>query len=181
MSGSSELLNKFKKLESKDFRHGYVRSHVRIGIATQIKLLRNQAGMTQTDLASAIGTKQAVISRLEDPDGGPVNLSTLLKIAKALDVGLVAKFAPFSKFLDEAKKITPAELTVTNFTEEYTKIQKDNVKSVLSFIAQFHVKPAAKTGYQKINDITHHADDITLPIYEPCRESQLTYTSGWRK
>lgn len=181
MLGTSELISKFKKLESKNFRHAYMNDHIRIGIATQIKLLRIKAGMTQADLADAIGSKQAVISRLEDPDGGSVNLSTLLKIAKAFDVSLISKFVPFSKFLDEAKKITPAELTATNFTEEYTKIQEDSVKSVLSFITQFDVKPATKIGYQITNDITHPADDITLPIYEPCGKIHSIYKSGWRK
>jgi len=179
MFGTSELISKFKKLESKNFRHAYMNDHIRIGIATQIKLMRIKAGMTQADLANAIGSKQAVISRLEDPDGGSVNLSTLLKIAKAFDVSLISKFVPFSKFLDESKKITPTELAATNFTEEYTNIQADSMKSVFDFIKQFDVKPAAKIGYQKIDDMTCFVDDITNPMYEPYRKVQHT-NRGWR-
>lgn len=48
---------------------------------------RMKRGWSQTDLAEAIGSRQPVISRLEQGDGNP-SLSTLQKIAKALDLSL---------------------------------------------------------------------------------------------
>jgi hypothetical protein len=70
-----------------------------------------------------------VISRLEDPECGSVNLNTLLKIAKAFDVSLIAKFVPFSKFLEEAKNISPEVLTAKNFTDERDAIKVEYFRS----------------------------------------------------
>lgn len=48
---------------------------------------RIKRGWSQTDLASAIGSRQPVISRLERGDSNP-SLQTLSRIAKALDLSL---------------------------------------------------------------------------------------------
>jgi ribosome-binding protein aMBF1 (putative translation factor) len=48
---------------------------------------RVKRGWSQTELAEAIGSRQPVISRLEQGNGNP-SLLTLQKIAKALDLSL---------------------------------------------------------------------------------------------
>lgn len=48
---------------------------------------RINRGWSQTQLAEAIGSRQPVISRLEQGNGNP-SLSTLQKIAKALNLSL---------------------------------------------------------------------------------------------
>jgi ribosome-binding protein aMBF1 (putative translation factor) len=48
---------------------------------------RIKRGWSQTELAKAVGSRQPVISRLERGEGNP-SLSTLHKIAKALDLSL---------------------------------------------------------------------------------------------
>lgn len=48
---------------------------------------RIKRGWSQTELAKAVGSRQPVISRLERGEGNP-SLSTLQKIAKALDLSL---------------------------------------------------------------------------------------------
>lgn len=48
---------------------------------------RINRGWSQTQLAEAIGSRQPVISRLEQGNGNP-SLSTLHKIAKALNLSL---------------------------------------------------------------------------------------------
>lgn len=55
-----------------------------------VKTIINQRikrGWSQTELAKAVGSRQPVISRLERGEGNP-SLSTLQKIAKALDLSL---------------------------------------------------------------------------------------------
>jgi transcriptional regulator with XRE-family HTH domain len=54
-------------------------------IARTISELREQAGMSQKELADKIGTTQSVISRLEDSDYDGHSLSMLSRIAKALN------------------------------------------------------------------------------------------------
>ena len=156
MIGTSELISKFAKLENKNYRHAYMSDHVRVGIASQIKLLRTKANLTQSDLAKLIGTKQAVISRLEDPDSGAVNLNTLFKIAKAFDVGLVAKFASFGKFLDEAQNVAPADLTAKNFSEERETLQVEYNKDIMNLVANvIYRNKRSITGEFKFMSITN--------------------------
>ena len=57
-------------------------------IAVQIFEARRKAEMSQTELANRIGTKQSVISRLEDCDYDAHSLSMLKKIAKATGMKL---------------------------------------------------------------------------------------------
>src|SRR5215470_9590876 len=52
-----------------------------LGIGSQLRLHRRQAGLTQLELARQMGTSQAVVARMEK--GGNVNLST---VGRALSV-----------------------------------------------------------------------------------------------
>jgi transcriptional regulator with XRE-family HTH domain len=49
---------------------------------------RNQLRMSQSQLARTVGTRQPAISRLERGDFNNVTLSTLIKVADALDLDL---------------------------------------------------------------------------------------------
>jgi len=54
-------------------------------VARMIYDLRKEAGLTQKELATRIGTTQSVISRLEDADYGGHSLSMLSRIAASLN------------------------------------------------------------------------------------------------
>jgi ribosome-binding protein aMBF1 (putative translation factor) len=56
--------------------------------------VRKQAGLTQSQLAEAIGTTQSVIARLEDADYEGHSLSMLTRIASALNQKLEIKMSP---------------------------------------------------------------------------------------
>ena len=56
-------------------------------ISADLIRLRLDENMTQTDLAEESGLKQSAIARLESEEVLP-NLSTLLKLAKALDANI---------------------------------------------------------------------------------------------
>ena len=71
-----------------------------IKIAEMIYAARKQAGLTQTELAEAIGTKQQVISQLESADYEGHSLSILERIAKALDSHVEIRFV-----LNEAETV----------------------------------------------------------------------------
>ncbi len=76
-----------RKLQNPDFRAAYDAEDKRIELVLQIIKLRQQRGMTQADLAKAIGTRQANVSRLERFDTN-LTLGTLEKVAEALGVKL---------------------------------------------------------------------------------------------
>lgn len=54
-------------------------------VAMQITSLRNQAGLSQKELARILGTSQQQISRLESPSYEGHSLSTLRRVAEALN------------------------------------------------------------------------------------------------
>jgi ribosome-binding protein aMBF1 (putative translation factor) len=80
-----------RKLQSPEFRAAYDAEDTRIALVLQIIKLRQERGMTQADLAKAIGTRQANVSRLERFDAN-LTLGTLEKVARALGVNLEIGF-----------------------------------------------------------------------------------------
>ena len=76
-----------RKLQNPEFRAAYEAEDKRIELVLQIIKLRQQRGMTQADLAKAIGTRQANVSRLERFDAN-LTLGTLEKVARALGASL---------------------------------------------------------------------------------------------
>ena len=63
-------------------------------VARLIYEARTRAGLTQTQLAELIDTKQPVIARLEDADYERHSLSMLQRIAEALGQRLEVSFVP---------------------------------------------------------------------------------------
>ena len=63
-------------------------------VAQAIYDARREAGLTQTDLADLIGTKQPVISQLENADYGGHSLSMVKRIADVLGKRFEIRFIP---------------------------------------------------------------------------------------
>ena len=66
----------------------------RLEIAQKIYELRTRANLTQQELAHRIGSKQSVISRLEDADYNGYTLKMLDKIAEAVHCYVKVEFVP---------------------------------------------------------------------------------------
>ncbi|MFN0302784.1 MAG: helix-turn-helix transcriptional regulator [Burkholderiales bacterium] len=65
-----------------------------VRIAEMIYQVREAAGLTQTQLATLVGTTQSVISRLEDADYEGHSLPMLKRIGDALHQRLEVRFVP---------------------------------------------------------------------------------------
>ncbi len=63
-------------------------------VARLIYKVRKAAGLTQTELAELIGSKQPVIARLEDADYEGHSLTMLQRIAVALNQRVEINFVP---------------------------------------------------------------------------------------
>jgi ribosome-binding protein aMBF1 (putative translation factor) len=63
-------------------------------VAQMIYDARTEAGLTQQELAKAVGTTQSVISQLESAEYQGHSLSMLQRIAKALNRRVEVRFAP---------------------------------------------------------------------------------------
>ena len=70
--------------DSPELRRLTEEAHVNAAVAQLIYEARNKAGLSQAQLAERIGTRQSVVSRLEDADYEGHSLSMLHRIAVAL-------------------------------------------------------------------------------------------------
>lgn len=71
----------------------FLDAQAKLFIPLQIRMMRKRYGWSQAQLAKKSGQTQGVISRAENPRKG-ITVSTLLKIAAALDTELSVQFVP---------------------------------------------------------------------------------------
>jgi len=81
-----------EQMENADFRQRWNAGEPAFQIAQQLIGYRLQNGLTQKQLAEKIGTSQSAIARIESFDYGRVTLSTLQRIADALNLDLKVQF-----------------------------------------------------------------------------------------
>lgn len=93
-----------EKLTDRKYRRSFFWAQTASQIAKQLINLRKRRGMSQKDVADAIGTKQPAISRAERADYENWNLATLRNIADALDARLLVTIEPSEDILPEYNK-----------------------------------------------------------------------------
>lgn len=109
-----------ESLKNKEYRDEYVSAGIDVGIAFQIKALREQQqpkSWTQTDLATRANMHQERIHELEDPSHSPT-IRTLKKLAAAFDVGLIVRFVPFSDLVKWDINLSAKSLEIPSFEQE---------------------------------------------------------------
>lgn len=72
-----------RKERDAEFANGYDEGYENFKIGVLFQLSREQAGMTQEEVARRMGTKKSAISRIEN-HAEDIRLSTLRKYAKAI-------------------------------------------------------------------------------------------------
>jgi ribosome-binding protein aMBF1 (putative translation factor) len=82
-------LNLSQKISDPRFSRSFHTEFNRLMLAHRITELREKRGLSQEDLARLVGTTQASIARLENPNYRNYSVKTLERIATALDVRLV--------------------------------------------------------------------------------------------
>jgi ribosome-binding protein aMBF1 (putative translation factor) len=78
--------------ESPELRQLTEAARINAAVAQLIFDARNKAGLSQAELAQKVGTRQSVISRLEDADYDGHSLSMLQRIALALGKQISIEF-----------------------------------------------------------------------------------------
>lgn len=94
-----DLLRGMTKAE----RDAFTEMTLKLWLPSQIRDLRIARGWTQQELAERAGLTQVTISKLETSTQGYPTMQTLKRIASALDVALVARFASFSEIAREGE------------------------------------------------------------------------------
>ena len=128
MSEKSELIAKLKT--NKKTRESYVRAKINVNLPSQIRALRLRRGMKQEDLAREAEMMQPRISAMECPGATKFNLETLIRLAAALRVGLIVKFATFTEMLQWENKFSQDTFNVATIDEDIEF--KDEQQSVAS-------------------------------------------------
>ncbi len=91
MSDLKKYINK-RKASNPVFTEGFDEGYENFRIGVMLKQARLEAGLTQDEIANAIGTRKTAISRLEN-HVQDVKLSTVEKYAKALGKHLEIRIA----------------------------------------------------------------------------------------
>ena len=107
-----------KSFNDPEYRHQFVEEEINVGIAFQIRALRNRQNLKQDDLAKLLGGKQSLVSAWENPNYGKYTLTTLKDLAKAFDVGLLVRFVPFSTLVDWTVNLSNDAIAPSSFSEE---------------------------------------------------------------
>lgn len=135
LTSSMGLLKRLRR--GKEARAAFVSSHLNKTIAFQLRAIRERQDLTQQQLAELTGMNQNAISRLESEWYGKPTISTLKRVANALDVALVVRFVPFSQLVDWVSGtpftdmgLSTNSLAVPRFSQEFSEGQKSGVLSI---------------------------------------------------
>jgi HTH-type transcriptional regulator / antitoxin HipB len=90
------------KAEDPEFAEGYERNYQAFRLGAMLQLAREDAGMTQQQVAERLGTKKSAISRIEN-SAGDIRLSTLQRYAEAVGRELVLELRP----KEDAGRVAP--------------------------------------------------------------------------
>jgi len=144
-----------EKLKNKEYRDSYVSSNIDVGIAFQIRALRKLKGYSQDELAEIAEMKQERISAIENPSNSP-NISTLVKIAAALNVALMVRFVSFGDLVKWDLSLSAESLDVLSFDEDpyfkENRIDKENIEGVETTDREQIAEPAVATPVIDIRD-----------------------------
>src|SRR5450432_3519757 len=80
-----------------DVKAGIAHAKINFQVSQMIYDARTKAGLSQSELAALIGSRQPVIARLEDADYEGHSLTMLQRIAAALEQRLELRFVPSRK------------------------------------------------------------------------------------
>jgi HTH-type transcriptional regulator/antitoxin HipB len=104
--------------DEKEYRHAYAEESLDISVGTQIKVLREQRGWRQADLAREAEMPQPSVSRYENVNYSNWSINTLKKLARAFDVCLDVRFRSFGDLVTTVNEFSRATLEVPAFRDD---------------------------------------------------------------
>jgi len=127
MSDLTKLLK--QAFKNKDYRHGYADEFLNSSIATQIKVLREQRGWSQKELAKLAQMKQPRISVMENVNYSSWSIKILRELAEAFDLTLCVSFETFGKRLADIVRFNRENLERFSFENDpvFAQIEKKDV------------------------------------------------------
>lgn len=119
MSFFKTMWTKLKR--SKKYREEFVAASVRRSFPEQVRSIMKRRDISQAELAHASRLTQGAVSRASDPDYGRLTLHTIIRVAAGLDMAVIIRLIPFSRFVRDYDKTSEETLAgVKTFVEEDT-------------------------------------------------------------
>lgn len=116
MSGLVDSLR--AEFQDEDYRHSYIEECINTMIAAQIKVLREERGMTQSALAAKAKMAQPRLSIMENADYSNWSVNTLKRLARAFDLALSVKFEAFSEVILDFEEMSKETLARPSFNDD---------------------------------------------------------------
>lgn len=107
-----------EEFQDEDYRYAYDEEFSNSRMATQIKVIREQQGLKQVELAELADMKQSRISALEDVNYNSWSVSTLRRIARALGVRFAFGFESWGELLPEVDSFGRRALERPKFEDD---------------------------------------------------------------
>jgi transcriptional regulator with XRE-family HTH domain len=104
--------------DEKEYRHAYAEQSLDLSVGTQIKVLREQRGWRQEDLALEGQMRQPMVSRYENVNYSNWSINTLKKLARAFDVWLDVRFRSFGELVTTTEDFSRESLQVPKFADD---------------------------------------------------------------
>ncbi|WP_239250058.1 helix-turn-helix transcriptional regulator [Candidatus Nitrotoga sp. M5] len=115
---SKSMEKSFLALKNPKARAAYVEAELVNSLAHQIRIIRQQRGLSQRQLAEKLGTTQTTVSRLEDPSYGRYSMRSLLALSKVFDTAILVRFMPFSRFMPDTWDTHPKNFEALSYEDE---------------------------------------------------------------
>lgn len=165
------------RLQDKPSRDSYVERHVRLGVAYQLRALRNARGWTQKDVAKNSGVAQGDISKYESTEYGRMNISTLRKLASVYDVALLVRFVPFGALVETEQNIDAANLSPAPFENDSSLFEEahDSLSDVKYIVKGWYAKAVQKNSreaWKVAGDLATLSDHLHSTRTEIIRTTQ---------
>lgn len=113
-------------LKDQEYRHAWNLENVYATLCFQIRALREQRGWSQKDLGRAAKMAQERISILEDPNAETKpSLTTLVRLADGLDVGLEVKFVSYGRVIETSTNTDFHSREVPSFEDELPELERE--------------------------------------------------------
>lgn len=162
--------------KDKDYRHGYVDEFLNASIATQIKVLREQRGWSQKELAKRTGMKQPRISVMENVNYSAWSVSVLRKLAEAFDLALCVSFVSFGRRVNDISELNRKSLERDSFDQDPVFQAKEDSHSFAADTTEYPVVPSAKVFL--IEEYIVHKNAVSAKEYAPTAETIAANTTS---
>ena len=161
------MMKRFQRLKKKAVREAHVEAQLANGVATQIRVLRQQRHWTQALLAKKLGTTQTVVSRMEDPSYAKYSIRSLLEIGHVFDVALHVKYKAFSDFLHHTWDASPEKFQADSYVDEAKYVQvfefkKNGYVGSFSNVSSANVLTAQFVPEQKVFEAEKFSREFKL-------------------